>query len=302
MTVEQARRYCAQLARSHYENFQVASFLLPSELHQDFYNVYSYCRWADDLADESGDPERSTRLLQLWREQLAACYQENGAGSAVAATPTSHPSHPVFLALRETIRRHQIPPEPFRDLIAAFLQDQQVTRYPTYDDLLGYCRYSANPVGRLVLYLCGYRDPERQRLSDFACTALQLANFWQDVRVDWEKGRVYIPLEDMARFGVSEELLRRGGCSPEFRELMRFEVERTRELFRAGLPLAELVDRRLGADIELFSRGGLEILRLIEQQDYDVLSSRPALSGRHKLRLLAGAVLRRLFRPAGATA
>lgn len=296
MTAEQARQYCAQLARSHYENFHVVSFLLPSELHQDFYNVYSYCRWADDLGDETGDAVRSTRLLKLWRQQLDACYEPSGAD---AVRFNGRPLHPVFLALGETIRRHQIPPEPFRDLITAFLQDQQVSRYPTYADLLGYCRYSANPVGRLVLYLCGYRDPERQQLSDFPCTALQLANFWQDVRVDLEKGRVYIPLEDIARFGYSEGQLQRLEFTPEFRELMRFEVERTRELFRAGLPLAGRVDSRLAADIELFSRGGMEILHMIEEQGYDVLSSRPALSGRRKLRLLAGTVLRRVFRPAG---
>lgn len=289
MTVEQARQYCAQLARSHYENFHVVSLLLPPELQQDFYNVYAYCRWSDDLGDETGDPVISTRLLELWREQLEACYR--------GAT-----SHPVFVALGETIQRHQIPPEPFQDLITAFLQDQWVTRYPTYAKLLGYCRYSANPVGRLVLYLCGYRDEERQQLSDFTCTALQLANFWQDVRVDLEKERIYIPLEDMARFGYSEEKLLRLEFTPEFRELMRFEVERARELFQAGLPLADRVDRRLAADIELFSRGGLEILRMIEQQGYDVLSSRPALQGWRKMRLLAGTVVRRMFRPAGGPA
>ncbi len=286
MTVDQARQYCASLARSHYENFHVVSFLLPAELHQDFYNVYSYCRWADDLGDETGDPAQSTRLLGLWREQLAACYR----GSV---------SHPVFLALGETIGRHEIPPEPFEDLITAFLQDQKVTRYPTYSDLLGYCRYSANPVGRLVLYLCGYRDAERQTLSDFTCTALQLANFWQDVRVDLEQGRIYLPLEDLARFGYSEEGLQRGEFNPQFRDLMRFEVERTRGLFAAGRPLVQRVERRLAADIDLFTRGGLEILRMIERQGYDVLSRRPALGARSKLRLLAGAVVRRVFRPAG---
>ncbi len=283
MTAAEARDYCARLARSHYENFQVVSFLLPAALHQDFYNVYAYCRWSDDLGDETGDPQRSTELLERWREELKSCYQ----GRA---------SHPVFLALGETIRRHEIPQEPFLDLLHAFLQDQKVGVYPTYADLLGYCRYSANPVGRLVLYLCGYRDAERQRLSDFTCTALQLANFWQDVRVDLEKGRIYIPLEDIARFSYSEESLRSLHFCPEFRELMKFEVARTREMFRAGLPLVRMVNRRLATDIELFSRGGLEILRLIEKQDYDVLSRRPAISRRARLRLLSGALLRNLFR------
>ncbi len=287
MSLAEAQEYCAQLARSHYENFHVVSFLLPTALHQDFYNVYAYCRWSDDLGDETGDPARSTELLERWREQLRACYQ-------------GHASHPVFVALGETIRRHEIPPEPFLDLLHAFLQDQKVQTYATYADLLGYCRYSANPVGRLVLYLCGYRDAERQQLSDFTCTALQLANFWQDVRLDLEKGRIYIPLEDLARFGYAESCLRALKFSPEFRGLMKFELARTRELFQAGLPLVRLVDRRLATDIELFSRGGLEILRLIEKQDYDVLSRRPAIGGRARLRLLAGAWLRHLFRSGGA--
>ena len=296
MSAEQARSYCAHLARSHYENFPVVSFLLPAELHQDFYNVYSYCRWADDLGDETADPAESTRRLGLWRQQLEACY---AAGLEATSQENGKPPHPVFLALGDTIRRHQIPPEPFRDLLTAFLQDQQVSRYPTYTELLDYCRYSANPVGRLVLYLCGYRDPQRQQLSDFTCTALQLANFWQDVRVDLEKGRMYIPQEDMARFGYAEQQLLGHQCTPEFRDLMRFEVERTRELFRTGQPLAEQVDRRLATDIELFTRGGLEILRMIEQQNYDVLSRRPALGRGRKLRLLAGAVWRRAFHRAG---
>ena len=296
MTAEEARRYCAQLARSHYENFHVVSFLLPAELHQDFYNVYSYCRWADDLGDEIGDPAESTRLLQLWRQQLDACY---AVGIGTAGHKNGGPRHPVLLALGETIRRHKIPPEPFRDLITAFLQDQRVSRYGTYAELLDYCRYSANPVGRLVLYVCGYRDTERQELSDFTCTALQLANFWQDVRVDLEKGRLYIPLEDIARFGYSEQQLLQLQYTSEFRNLMRFEVERTRELFRAGQPLAGRVDRRLATDIELFTRGGLEVLRMIEQQNFDVLSRRPALSRGQKLRLLAGTVLRRVSHRAG---
>lgn len=285
MNVAEARQYCARLARSHYENFHVVSFLLPAELHQDFYNVYAYCRWSDDLGDETGDPRRSTELLERWREELKACY--DGRSTA---------SHPVFLALGDTIRRHEIPPEPFLDLLHAFLQDQTVHAYPTYEHLLGYCRYSANPVGRLVLYLCGYRDPERQQLSDFTCTALQLANFWQDVRVDLEKGRIYIPLEDMARFSYPEASLRTLRFSPEFRELMKFEVERTRQMFRAGFPLSTMVNRRLATDIELFSRGGLELLRLIEKQDYDVLSRRPAISARARLRLLAATLARNLFR------
>ncbi len=284
MNVAEAQQYCARLARSHYENFHVVTFLLPAELQQDFYNVYAYCRWSDDLGDETGDPQRSTQLLNLWKQQLENCY----AGRS---------SHPVFVALEGTIHKHDIPPEPFQDLLHAFLQDQQVGTYATFDDLLGYCRYSANPVGRLLLYLCGYRDQERQRLSDFTCTALQLANFWQDVRVDLEKNRIYIPLEDIARFGYSKELLCALHFTPEFRELMRFQVARARDLFEQGRPLCGMVARRLSSDIELFTAGGLEILRMIEQQDYDVLTRRPALGGRQKLRLLAGAMARRALAP-----
>ncbi len=301
MTLAQARAYCAQLARSHYENFHVVTFLLPRGLRQDFFNVYSYCRWSDDLADETGDRSRSLKLLALWEEELERCYavaaanQRGSAGFAGASLDEAGQArHPVFLALEQTVRARNVPIEPFRDLLRAFVQDQQVSRYAKYDDLLGYCRYSANPVGRLVLYLCGYRDPERQGLSDSTCTALQLANFWQDVIVDYAKGRVYLPLEDLARFGCSEEQIARREFSPAFGELMRFEVERARDLFRAGLPLTRMVDRRLAADIELFSRGGMEILKRIEEQGYNVLAARPALGTFRKLRLLASVTVKYL--------
>src|ERR1700756_2060298 len=179
----EAQAYCSRLARSHYENFSVASWFLPERLRQHFFNVYAYCRISDDLGDEVGDPQWSLELLDQWETELNACY----AGT---------PRHPVFVALAETVRVFEIPQHEFSDLLTAFRQDQTITRYETFDDLLGYCRNSANPVGRLVLYLCAYRDPERQQLSDFTCTALQLANFWQDVSLDYDKGRIYLPLED----------------------------------------------------------------------------------------------------------
>ena len=185
-----AREYCARLARSHYENFSVASWFLPKRLRQHFFNVYAYCRISDDLGDEVGDTQASLALLDQWQHELDACYD----GS---------PKHPVFVALTETVRQFDIPKHEFSDLLTAFRQDQTVTRFETFDDVLHYCHYSANPVGHLVLYLCGYRDAERQALSDFTCTALQLANFWQDVSVDFEKDRIYLPLEDLRRFGVS---------------------------------------------------------------------------------------------------
>jgi squalene synthase HpnC len=278
-TTAEAEAYTRWLATHHYENFQVVSFLLPKRLHQDFYNVYAYCRWADDLGDEMGDRQESLRLLAWWREQLEAMY----AGEA---------AHPVFVALRGTVARHSIPQTPFADLIRAFEQDQTVTRYAAWEDVYAYCRYSANPVGRLVLYLCGYSDAARQRLSDATCTALQLANFWQDVAVDLEKDRVYIPLEVLARHGYSIEDLYSRRMTPAFREVMREIVARARELFVEGLPLSSMVDRRLALDIDLFSRGGLRVLDMIAGQDYDVLSRRPAISKAERVWLILGSLVR----------
>ena len=277
----EAREYCRRLARSHYENFSVASWFLPGRLRQHFFNVYAYCRISDDLADEVGDKAVSLRLLDQWEEEWGACY----AGRA---------RHPVFGALAETVHKFEIPKHEFADLLTAFRQDQRVTRYETFDDLLGYCRYSANPVGHLVLYLCGYRDAERQQLSDRTCTALQLANFWQDVSADFAKGRIYLPLEDLRRFGVSEAAIRDEENSAAFRELMKFEVARAREWFAQGLPLIAQVNRQLAVDLDLFSRGGQEILNAIERQEYAVLGRRPAISRSRKLALIARAALGRL--------
>src|SRR5450432_1374725 len=211
----EAQEYCRRLARSHYENFSVASWFLPKHLHQHFYNVYAYCRISDDLGDEVGDKQLSLTLLGQWEAELQQCY-------------SGEPRHPVFVALRETVREFDIPQHEFGDLLTAFRQDQIVTRYPRFDDLLGYCQYSANPVGHLVLYLCGYRDAERQKLSDYTCTALQLANFWQDVAEDHDKGRIYLPLDSMAKFGVSESVIANRQATPQFRALLKFEVERAR--------------------------------------------------------------------------
>jgi squalene synthase HpnC len=277
----EAREYCRRLARSHYENFSVASWFLPGPLRQHFFNVYAYCRISDDLGDEVGDTAASLQLLDQWETELDACYE-------------GHPRHPVFVALAETVRKFEIPKHEFADLLAAFRQDQSVTRYETFSDLLGYCRYSANPVGHLVLYLCGYHDSERQLLSDYTCTALQLANFWQDVSSDFAKGRVYLPLEDLRRFGVSETEIRDGENTTEFCEMLKFEVERAREWFAQGLPLIAKVDRALAVDIELFSRGGQEILNAIERQHYAVLGRRPAISKTRKLALVVRAALGKL--------
>jgi squalene synthase HpnC len=281
-TSEEGRAYTRWLATSHYENFHVVSFLLPKRLHQDLYNVYAYCRWADDLGDEIGDTAESLRLLEWWRGELDAMY----AGRA---------AHPVFAALRPTVEKYSIPRQPFSDLIDAFVQDQTVTRYANWDELYGYCRNSANPVGRLVLYLCGYSDPQRQRLSDYTCTALQLANHWQDVTVDLLKDRVYIPLEVIERHGYSVADLFARRFTPAFREVMREIVARARELFLEGLPLARMVDRRLAIDLDLFSRGGMRVLEKIEQQGYDVLKARPAISKMERVGLLLGSLARMAF-------
>jgi squalene synthase HpnC len=281
-SLQEAYAYCERLARTHYENFSVATWFLPKRLRQHFFNLYAYCRISDDLGDETGDTEASILLLDEWETELNACY----AGS---------PRHPVFVALAGTVREFAIPKHEFSDLLRAFRQDQSVVRYESFDDLLAYCRYSANPVGHLVLYLGGYHDPERQQLSDYTCTALQLANFWQDVSADFQKGRIYLPLEDLRQYGVSESNVAGQQNTPEFIELMRFEVQRARGWFDRGLPLVGKVSRELALDIELFSRGGQEILNAIERQGYAVLGNRPAISKSRKLALVARAALHKLI-------
>ena len=288
-SLEEARLYCERLATSHYENFSVATWFLPKHLHQHFFNVYAYCRISDDLGDEAGDTQVSLALLDRWQQELDATY-----AVLEGAADTGGVRHPVFVALAETIQSCAIPRHEFSDLLTAFRQDQTVTRYESFDELLGYCRNSANPVGHLVLYLCRYRDEERQQLSDFTCTALQLANFWQDVSVDWKKGRVYLPLEDLRRFGVSEDQIAEGSFNSQFRDLMRFEVGRAREWFDRGLPLVKMVNRSLALDLELFSRGGLAILQAIEKQDYNVLARRPSLSKFRKVELAFRALAGRI--------
>lgn len=273
-----ARAWCKRLTETHYENFHVASWFLPERLRAHFHAIYAYCRVSDDLGDETGNLDQSLALLDLWGRELDACYQ-------------GRTRHPVFVALAETIRACDIPKEPFADLLVAFRRDQRSVRMASMDEVLDYCRYSANPVGRLVLYVCGYRDDERFSLSDFTCTALQLANFWQDVRPDYARDRIYFPQDHMARFGVDERVIAEGRFTPGFRELMRYEVNEAREIMRRGLPLIGMVDRELAVDLDLFSRGGLEILRAIEAQNYDVLRARPSISKSRKAALLLRALL-----------
>ncbi len=276
-----ARDYCKHVTTSHYENFTVASLLLPRRLTRHFHSVYAYCRWSDDLADETAGGAEALALLNWWRGELLKCYD-------------GEPRHPVMVALRETIRRFDIPPEPFLNLLVAFTQDQHTKRYATFEQLLGYCRNSANPVGHLVLYLFGCFDARRAALADEVCTGLQLANFWQDVARDSVIGRVYLPEEDRRRFGYTDADLAAGRCTSEFRELLRFEVERTRGFFDRGEALLPLLSREARVDVDLFIRGGRAVLHAIERANYDVWTCRPKVSKFEKAKLFAGAVLRRL--------
>lgn len=277
LDLEQSRAYCRNLARSHYENFTLGSFLLPRPLRQHIYNVYAYCRLADDFADEEESPEASLEKLNQWEERLTACY-----GGVFL--------HPVFRALTETIQKFDIPQEPFQDLLIAFRQDQQVTRYNTFEDLLGYCENSANPVGRIYLYLFHAIGNEEFACSDAICTALQLANFWQDVGRDYRKGRIYIPLEDLERFGCEERDLKKVQADDAFRRLIDFQVGRTQEFFDSGKRLLSLVPKSARIEIELFIRGGEAVLQAIRDQDCDVLLRRPYLGSWTKVRLFTGAL------------
>ncbi len=277
----EAQGYTRWLATHHYENFAVVSWLLPKSLHQHFYNVYAYCRWADDLGDEIPNTDRALELLNWWESELHYCYD-------------GRPLHPVFVALRETVVAKNIPEQPFADLLKAFRQDQVVKRYHSWQSMIDYCTNSANPVGRLVLYLCGYRDEYRQRLSDATCTALQLANFWQDVSRDLEKGRIYIPLDVAALHGVSESDILMRRFNDGYVHLMKDLICRTRELFAVGAELPKLVDGRLSVDLDMFSRGGQAILDAIEAMGYDTLHVRPVVTKGKQVQLLAGAVFSKL--------
>lgn len=279
---EAAQQYTRRLALGHYENFSVVSMLLPRHLRQDFSNVYAFCRTADDLGDEVSDKELALSYLGRFRDYTVACFDKK-------------PLSPLFVALRQTIEKHRIPIQPFLDLIDAFEQDQRMNRYDNFAQLVDYCRRSADPVGRLVLYMCGYRDEERQRLSDRTCTALQLANFWQDVRRDiLERDRIYIPADSMRQFGVSEDQIRQGRCDDNYRHLIQFEVERTERLFDEGEQLLPTLDGRIRRHVMLFSKGGRAVLKAIRRQGYDTLSNRPVISKWQKGRLMARALTTRI--------
>lgn len=276
-TAEEGYSRCAALAKSHYENFTVGSWLLPREKRNHVYAIYAFCRFVDDLGDEHQGDRLSA--LDAWEHDLLRCYEGT-------------PHHPYMVALQDTIRSFDIPRGPFLKLIEANRMDQTNSRHPTYGDLDHYCQHSANPVGHLALYIFGYRDEKRQQLSDYTCTALQLANFWQDVARDYAMGRIYIPLEDMERFGYTEVQLAQGVVTDQFRSLMAFQVERARDLFRRGLKLVDTLQGRFKLDVALYSLGGMKVLDAIERQDYDVLSARPALSKPAKVRLMLGTALK----------
>jgi squalene synthase HpnC len=278
-SLSDSEAYCRQLATTHYENFPVVTWLLPKRLHQHFFNVYAFCRWADDLGDEAGDPQTALKLLDWWQSETERCFD-------------GQVSHPVFVALRPTINRFQIPREPFLNLISAFRQDQTVREYDTFAQLRDYCARSADPVGRLILLVCEQSTPENVALSDSICTGLQLANFWQDVARDFAIGRIYLPREDYERFGYQRSDFDRRATNPPFLELMRFEVERARRFLTNGLPLAERMPGRLQLDIDLFVRGGLCILKRIEQIGFRVWETRPTVTKFDGFRLLIFGFLR----------
>ncbi len=278
-----ALAWCRKLATTHYENFHVATFFLPHRVRPHFWSLYAFCRVSDDLGDEVADTTTALRLLHTWGEMLDECYDA-----------PENSRHPVFVALRETVTACDLPRQLFRDLLRAFIQDQIKTTYTTWDEAIDYSRYSANPVGRLVLMICGYRDERRAQLSDRICTGLQLANFWQDAVRDSEIPRRYIPAEYMDRFGVAAGQIDGRVFTPEFGAMMRALVDRTRDMLNEGAPIRDAVDPELRITLDLFYRGGIAILDGIAAQNYDVLRGRPMVTRRRKLELLARAFFGKL--------
>lgn len=266
--IRAAYAHCRRLAARHYENFPVASLLLPRRLRDPVAAIYAFARGADDLADEGqADPDTRLRRLRAWEEHLDA---------AARGEPSDDP---VFVALGDSIRRFDLPVPLFHDLLSAFRQDVVKTRYAGFAELVDYCRRSANPVGRLLLHLYGRTDERSLGHSDAVCTALQLINFWQDVAVDARKGRIYIPQEDLARFRVREADILAGHATPQLQGVMRFEAERTRKLLQAGAPLGRMLTGRPGFNLRLTILGGAAILEALHKNGYDVLHKRPVIRG-----------------------
>jgi len=274
MNLPDAQKYCRELSR-HYENFTAGSWLFPRRMRQDLANVYAYCRYSDDLADES---ENSIDNLKQWGAELAAILLEP-------------PRHPILIALRSAIEKYDLPLTPFKDLLSAFRQDQYKTRYGTFRELMDYCQRSANPVGRIYLMLFALKDEELFRLSDEICTGLQLANFWQDVAVDLRKGRIYLPQEDMKRFEYDETRLQKQEYCREFRELLQFECDRTAEFFRRGSELERRLPKRLKLEVRLFRRGGELVLKKIRGLDYNVLEKRLVIGKADKVGIFLRSII-----------
>jgi squalene synthase HpnC len=282
-SLAEAQAWCAELTRTHYENFHIATIFLPRKVRPQFESIYAYCRVAEDLGDEVDDPVVATRLLDAWGSMLDECYD----------TP-QRSMHPVFVALHESIRACDLPRQLFADLLIAFKVEQVKTEYETWEELLHYSHYSANPVGRLVLWVYGYREERLALLSDKICTALQLANLWQDVVEDKERGRRYLPAESLKRFGVDEGQIEGRIFTPEFRAMVQDLVVRTRAMLDEGGEISRYVDRELAVTLNLFRNGGDAILDGIVAQDYDVLRGRPVVTKAKKLSLLAGSLMEKL--------
>ncbi len=282
-TLDEARAWCHELATGHYENFHVVTWFLPKAYKTDFEALYSYCRASDDLGDEVATPEIGMRLLEEWDVLLRECYE----------TPEKS-QHPIFVALGETVRTRRIPMQPFVDLLQAFKADQVKTRHASIAELEEYSVYSANPVGRMILHTCGYHEEALNLLSDKICTALQLANFWQDVGEDWDRGRVYLPQDWMARYGVTEEQIAARQATPAFREMMKGLVAETRAMFAEGSALERGVQKQLAVTLRLFRRGGETILDAIEAQGYDTLTRRPVVTKAAKVKLLGRALVEKM--------
>ncbi len=284
LSVDASFRYCEQLARGHYENFPVGSFLVPSNRRKHVYSIYAFARTADDFADEGYEADISveTRMARLdeWQKKLQDSYR------GVA-------DDPIFIALSETIRELRLPVVMFEDLLSAFKQDVTKTRYRDFDEVLDYCSRSANPVGRLILLLFDYRDEKLHRMSDDVCTGLQLANFWQDVSIDIRKDRIYLPADEMAHYGVTEDDLRSGRFTERYASLMKYQVARTHEIFNRGRMLPKLVSGRLAIELRLTWLGGMRILERIEEQGFDTLRSKPMITSLDKIRLIVQSLLTR---------
>lgn len=278
LSLAESQSYCQSITRFHYENFSVASWLVPQKLRQDLANVYAYCRWSDDLADETGDSNLSISLLGWWREQLDLCYR----GKAV---------HPVFIALSTTIEKHGLEKEMFSDLLNAFLLDQSIKRYETVEQLNGYCHGSANPVGRILLAMCKVDDPESHRRSDSICTGLQIANFCQDMRIDAVRDRIYLPREFWSKFAIDEAIILSAKPHDNLKQALKHWCGHAHRLLVDGMPLVQTVPIWLARDLQLFVRGGLRILEEIRRSDYDVWSREIEVSRKTKLYLLLRAAL-----------